>query len=307
MFSRGAGHRGLQWWCNAYGRLYQTDWWQHKAEPCPRVSHWYFSMKSPDDPGEKLEAEIAPPKAGTRTKLSVEEVLKDLHGGLRTKGFLQKYGLTMAQFESLLKQLIRKGLFTKEDFKLWKSHGVSSAPTAQNLGSREAGGEAVPEADRSHNVETFVITEPERNHSWALQLFSTDREKIMGAQFKVNLHGKKYSFVVEQLLFRGSVEMLPNMGQSKEDSKRKRQEALDFISTRGWAAYLEQRAFAANFDSEATQTVRKARLVLLHCRNQTFLAALHTPVPAINLYVGSSLETIRDRLSKSVNTSALQI
>ena len=258
-------------------------------------------MKSPDDPSEKFEAGIGPPKAGSRAKLSVEEVLKDLHGGMRTKGFLHKYGLTMTQFESLLKQLIRKGLFTKEDFKSWKSHRLSSAPTAQDLG----GGEAQPEVDRSHNVETFVITEPERNHSWALQLFSTDREKIMGAQFKVNLHGKKYSFVVEQLLFRGSVEMLANVGLSKEESKRKRQEALDFISSRGWAAYLEQRAFAANFDSETTQTGRKARLVLLHCRNQTFLAALHTPVPAINLYVGSSLETIRDRLSKSVDTSAL--
>ena len=116
-----------------------------------------------------------------------------------TKGFLERSGLTMTQFESLLKQLIRKGLFTKEDFKLWKSHRLSSAPTAQDLD----GAEALPEVDRSHNVETFVITEPERNHSWALQLFSTDREKIMGAQFKVNLHGKKYSFVVEQLLFRG--------------------------------------------------------------------------------------------------------
>ena len=123
----------------------------------------------------------------------------------------------------------------------------------------------------------------------------------------MNLHGKKYSFVVEQLLFRGAVEMLPNVRVSKEETTQRRQEALDFISSHGWAAYLEQRAFAANFDEESTQTVRKARLVLLHCKNQTFLAALHTPVPAINLYVGSSLETIRDRLSKSVNTSGLNI
>ncbi len=260
-------------------------------------------MKSPDDPSEGFESGGGPSGTKPPAKLTVEEVLKDLHAGMRTKGFLTKYGLTMAQFESLLKQLIRKGLFTKEDFKLWKAHRLAPTPAAEDKG----GGEALGEVERSHNIETFVIMEPERNHSWALELFSTNREAIKGAQFKVNLHGRKYSFVVEQLLFRGSVEMLPNVGLSSEDSKRRRQEALDFITTHGWAAYLEQRAFAANFDEEATQTVRKARLVLLHCKNHTFLAALHTPVPAINLYVGSSLETIRHRLSKSVDTSVLKI
>jgi hypothetical protein len=259
-------------------------------------------MKSLDDPSEEFEAGTGP-RRDSPAKLTVEEVLKDLHAGMRTKGFLNKYGLTMMQFESLLKQLIRKGLFTKEDFKLWKAHRLAPALPVENLSDEVD----LHEVARINNVETFVITEPERNHSWALQLFSADRDKIKGAQFKVNLHGRKYSFVVEQLLFRGAVDMLPNMGVSKEESKQRRQEALDFISSHGWAAYLEQRAFAANFDSESTQTVRKARLVLLHCKNQTFLAALHTPVPAINLYVGSSLETIRDRLSKSVNTSALNI
>ncbi|MGO9568442.1 MAG: hypothetical protein ACLP5H_12960 [Desulfomonilaceae bacterium] len=260
-------------------------------------------MKSPDDPSEEFEAGIAPPRTESPAKLSVEEVLKDLHGGMRTKGFLHKYDLTMTQFESLLKQLIRKGLFTREDFKLWKAHRLAPAPPAESLNA----GEGLRDVGRSNNVETYVITEPERNHPWALQLFSANREQIKGAQFKVNLHGRKYSFVVEQLLFRGPVEMLPNVGVSKEESKQKRQEALDFISSHGWAAYLEQRAFTANFDTETTQTVRKARLVLLHCKNQTFLAALHTPVPAINLYVGSSIETIRHRLSKSVDTSVLDI
>jgi len=260
-------------------------------------------MKLPDDPSEEFEQGAGPSMDESTVKLSVEAVLKDLHGGMRTKGFLRKYGLTMLQFEALLKQLIRKGHFTKEDFKLWKAHRLAPAPPAEGLN----GGEDPRDVGKSNNVETYVIMEPERNHSWALQLFSTKREKIKGAQFKVNLHGKKYSFVVEQLLFRGAVEMLPGVGMSKEESKRKRQEALDFISHHGWAAYLEQRAFTANFDLEEPQVGRKARLVLLHCRNQTFLAALHTPVPAINLYVGSSLETIRHRLSKSVDTSVLDI
>jgi hypothetical protein len=260
-------------------------------------------MKSPEDPSKEFEAGTGPTRTEPPAKLTVEEVLKDLHAGMRTKGFLNKYGLTMMQFESLLKQLIRKGLFTREDFKLWKSHRLAPAPPVEDLNAEAE----LRDVARLNNVETFVITEPERNHSWALQLFSAERDKIKGAQFKVNLHGKKYSFVVEQLLFRGAVEMLPNVGVSKEETTQRRQEALDFISSHGWAAYLEQRAFAANFDEESTQTVRKARLVLLHCKNQTFLAALHTPVPAINLYVGSSLETIRDRLSKSVNTSGLNI
>jgi hypothetical protein len=260
-------------------------------------------MKSPEDFSQEFEAGTGPTRTEPPAKLTVEEVLKDLHAGMRTKGFLNKYSLTMMQFESLLKQLIRKGLFTREDFKLWKAHRLAPAAAAENLNAEAD----LRDVARLNNVETFVITEPERNHSWALQLFSAERDKIKGAQFKVNLHGKKYSFVVEQLLFRGTVEMLPNVGVSKEESTQRRQEALDFISSHGWAAYLEQRAFAANFDSESTQTVRKARLVLLHCKNQTFLAALHTPVPAINLYVGSSLATIRDRLSKSVNTSGLNI
>jgi hypothetical protein len=260
-------------------------------------------MKSPDDPSEGFEAAGGPPGTKSPAKLTVEEVLKDLHAGMRTKAFLSKYGITMVQFESLLKQLIRKGLFTKEDFRLWKAHRLAPAQPVEDRSDAET----LKNVERFQNVETFIITEPERNHPWALELFSTDREQIRGAQFKVNLRGKKYSFVVEQLLFRGAVEMLPNVGMSPEESKRKRQEALDYITNHGWAAYLEQRAFAANFDEESTQTVRKARLVLLHCKNQTFLAALHTPVPAINLYVGSSLETIRHRLSKSVNTSGLKI
>ena len=127
-----------------------------------------------------------------------------------------------------------------------------------------------------------------------------------GAQFKVNLHGKKYSFVVEKLLFRGAVKMLESRSADKLGSKGKREEAMEFITTHGWAAYLEQRAYAANFDADGMRISGKGRLVLLHCRNDTFLAALHTPAPAINLYVGGSLENIRRRLAKSVDTSDLE-
>ncbi|MGB6065586.1 MAG: hypothetical protein WBG50_12315 [Desulfomonilaceae bacterium] len=260
-------------------------------------------MKSPDNPSGEFKDGVADHGAASPVKLTSEEVLKDFHAGMRTKGFLNKYGLTMKQFESLLRRLLQKGLLTREEFKLWKEHRLSSTPPQEGAHN----GTAQQDSERPVTVETYVIADPEKNHSWALQLFSAKRESIRGAQFKVNLQGKKYLFVVEQLLFRGAVEMLPGAAVGQTPSKQKREEALDFISHHGWAAYLEQRAFAANFDSESSGTSRKARLVLLHCRNQTFLAALHTPAPAINLYVGPSLETIRRRLSKSVDTSVLDI
>lgn len=249
-------------------------------------------MKEPD-PGES----VSPGK-----KISIEEILLDLRAGMRTKGFLAKYGISMTEFEGILKSLIRKGLFTKEEFKAWKARSpvrtVPPEPTAP----------PAPRApQKGHGtVETFVIKDPEKNNSWALQLFSTKRERLPGAQFKVTLHGKKYAFVVEKLLYRGAVKMLKSGSPPKPGSKGKREEAMEFITRHGWAAYLEQRAYAANFDADGMRVAGKARLVLLHCRNDTFLAALHTPAPAINLYVGGSLDNIRHRLARSVDTSDLE-
>jgi hypothetical protein len=129
---------------------------------------------------------------------------------------------------------------------------------------------------------------------------------MKGAKFKVSLHGRKYFFVVEDMIFRGQVEMLAGASGSKSATQTKREEALEFISRHGWSAYLERRALEANVDDvQESPSGKKARLVLLHCRNNTFLAALHTPAPAINLYVGNSLEKIRLRLSKSVDLSPL--
>lgn len=235
----------------------------------------------------------------------MDEVLRDLRAGLRTQQFLSKYGITLTQFEELLKKLIRQGLFTKDEFKAWKANrpATKSEPEYDFQGedARHAGPERTPE-----NIATYILREPEKNHAWALQLFSTRREAIKGAQFKVNLHGRKYSFFVEELIFRGQVDMLEERGPSKADSKGKREEALAFIARHGWAAYLESRAIAANVETTLQKSGQKARLVLLHCRNETFLAALHTPAPAINLYVGNSLERIRSRLAKSIDTSVLK-
>lgn len=266
----------------------------------PHLIH-FLHMKTPDD---KISLEERTIQAKLRpVRISTEGVLNDLRRGLRTREFLAKYGLSLVQFEELLKKLIRLNLFTKDEFKAWKSRKVQPEP------ADEPGPEPAPDPPAAaespmeeDNVETYIISEPEKNNSWALQLFKTDRDRIRGAKFKVNLHGKKYSFTVEELLFRGQVEMLTSAAPRKEISKNKREEALALITKHGWAAYLEQRAFSANFDEDKPQ---KARLVLLHCKNETFLAALHTPAPAINLYVGSSLENIRDRLSKSVDTSQL--
>jgi hypothetical protein len=122
----------------------------------------------------------------------------------------------------------------------------------------------------------------------------------------VNLHGKKYAFIVEHLVFRGQVSMRAAAAPRKSGSLDKREDAVKFISQHGWAAYLENRAFSANFGNSGMAAANKARLVLLHCRNNTFLAALHTPAPAVNLYVGSSLENILSRLSKNIDTSDLR-
>ncbi len=268
-------------------------------------------MKSPQDPREDLEGLPSDRSQTSRQQISVREVLEDLRAGLRTRGFLDKYGITLPEFEDLLKSLIRRGLFSKEDFRAWKARKrVAPEAAGERENEFETDGdqtEQPPPGRPHHSVATYVIKEPEKNKSWALQLFSTERDRMTGAQFKVNLHGRKYSFVVEKMLFRGQVDVLADGTLDETERKKRRDAAMEYISQHGWAAYLENRAFSANFAAEPGGSGKKARLVLLHCRNQTFLAALHTPAPAINLYVGSSLEKIRQRLAKSVDMAALKI
>lgn len=263
-------------------------------------------MNAPKDPSEfnpGYHSDGAPPAP---KGIDLRDVLDDLRAGLRTRGFLLKYRITLAEFQTLLKDLIRAGFLTKQEFRDWKAHRLGSTAHGNGMAAH-AGRSDEDSVPRISNIETYVLSEPERNHSWALALFSTQREKMKGAQFKVTLQGKKYLFVVEELIFRGSVNMVKGAVESPSERLTKRQEALDFIARHGWAAYLENRAYMANFGNGPDPAPIKAKLVLLHCRNETFLAALHTPVPAINLYVGSSLETIRRRLSKSVDMSSLGI
>jgi hypothetical protein len=268
-------------------------------------------MKSPQDPRVGVQGSTSNRAQTSGQEVNLQEVLEDLRAGLRTRGFLSKYGLTLPEFEDLLKDLIRKRLFSKEDFLAWKSKKQATpVPSGRRKDEFELNGGSAehPTPERPpQSIATYVIKEPEKNKSWALQLFSTDRDRMTGAQFKVSLHGRKYSFVVEKMLFRGSVEVLSNGTVDEAERKKKRDEAMEYISRHGWAAYLENRAFSANFEGEPGGSGKKARLVLLHCRNQTFLAALHTPAPAINLYVGNSLEKIRQRLAKSVDLAALKI
>jgi len=234
----------------------------------------------------------------------MEDVLADLHAGIRTKGFLEKYGLTLGEFEQLLKSLIRRRLFTLEEYKEWKAHRLGSTVSEDTASTIRRLPAPQPEKP-AQQVLTYVITEPEKNNSWALELFSTHRNKMKGAHFKVSLKGKRYAFVVEELLFRGQVDMLDSEVLSAGEQKARREQAMAFIAKHGWAAYLESRAIDANVQDGADEMGRKARLVLIHCRNNTFLAALHTPAPAINLYVATSLEKIRGRLAKSIDTRVL--
>lgn len=265
-------------------------------------------MIPPRDPNAEHDGTSSPPP----TKVDVREILKDMRAGMRTKGFLYKYGFTLPQFEELIKQLLRQRILTVDEFKEWKSKRPVPSPPASPAAPAprppRPPEQPEPHASTAQNVDTYVIDDPERNNSWALQLFTTQRDRIRGAKFKVNLQGKKYFFVVEEMLFRGQVDMIPGVTGSKSPEQSKREEAIEFISRYGWSAYLEHRALEANVDDGASvPTGKKARLVLLHCRNDTFLAALHTPVPAINLYVGNSLEKIRNRLSKSVDTRSLDV
>jgi hypothetical protein len=242
---------------------------------------------------------LEPPGSSVK-EIKVEEILADMRTGMRTKEFLTKYGIELAEFQEILKQLIRQGLLSKDEFKAWKAHRPVEAK-AQDI---DPGYEDRPV---SSNIVTYVVSDPEKKNHWALSLFSTKRENMKGAEFKVNLQGKKYSFVVEEMLYRGPVRMRQKKAAKSVDAQTKRQEAIDFISKHGWAAYLENRAFTANFSDDETDFTGKARLVLLHCRNETYLAALHTPAPAINLYVASSLDKIRQRLSRNVDTASLNL
>lgn len=287
---------------------------------------------------------IVSPKPGN--KVAIDEVLEDLRAGKRTKDFLTKYGITLPQFERILAGLIREGKFTKEEYRGWKARkrpdNTGTPPEEMTVGSAEeimdldAGMEDIrdlhelPEADpppessspsapdaqadgprqlqgKTKNIDTYVLHQPEKDNQWALQLFGIKREKVKGAKFKVNLHGQKYAFVVEELLFRGAVEMTEEGPPPKEDPKTKRERAIAYIAAHGWAAYLEHRAYEVNFRDETGKVKLKARLVILQCKNDTYLAALHTPTPAISFYVSTSLDTIRDRLSKSIDIDGLGI
>lgn len=260
-------------------------------------------MNSRDDVTENHQKPLFNGPSSSRKKPDPGQILEDLRAGFRTRHFLATYGLSMQEFEIILKDLIRKGLFTKEEYKNWKSHRLPPK-VAETNAPTPSGPQNISQLAGHKTVSTYVIPEPEKNNSWALQLFSTDRNRMAGAGFKVVLHGKKYAFVVERLLFRGPVDMVRSKAP-RPRSKEKREQAMEFIAKYGWAAYLENRAYAANFDEDGMREAGKARLVLLHCRNDTYVAALHTPAPAINLYVGSSLESIRERLARNIDTSQL--
>jgi len=261
----------------------------------------------PTDTNKPSDEVASETKEGPVRKVRTDQILADLRAGLRTRGFLNKYGLTMGEFERLLKKMIQKGIFSREEYIAWKASRRLDAPTADPF-LADNDGPSSGAAGKQHGITTYVIKDPEKNDSWALKLFSTQRNQMQGAAFKVDLHGRRYSFVVEEMLFRGPVNMLPGVIAAKPVTKDKREEAIEFISEHGWAAYLESRAIEANLSGAATaEEPPKARLVLLHCRNNTFLAALHTPAPAINLYVGSSLDNIKRRLAKSVDTSSLSL
>jgi hypothetical protein len=281
-------------------------------------------MASSKDPKNRPTHSDLNASGDSPARVTNESILNDLRAGLRTKGFLTKYGLTMKQFERLIIKLIRDGLWSKEEFKAWKAHKLGPAPEPeqnQDQGSFERTYEAedlenelVDELDepparpkRFQAPETYIIEHPQVNDSLAMKLFSTKRSEMPGGRFKVHLHGKKLAFTVEKMLYRGPVDLLQGVVPKKKDLKKKREQALEYVSKHGWASYLESRAFTATFGADAPEVRTSARLVLLQCKNKTFVAAIHTPAPAVNLYVDGRLDAIRTRLAKVVDLEALSI
>ncbi|MFC1835488.1 hypothetical protein ACFL2Q_12250 [Thermodesulfobacteriota bacterium] len=256
--------------------------------------------------GQRISLEVARKPVKKRVKL--EDFVKEMHAGKRTKYFLTKYGIPLERFEEILKKLIRDKWVSKEEYIAWKAHRPMTEALKNADPPKPERPVAPPVAPSHKGVETFVIDKPNKRDIWALQLFATKREEMKGSSFKMNLHGRKYSFTVESLVYRGTVDLLEDDEQSQVDRKQKKQEALDYIAKHGWAAYLENRAFVANFGpDEATVVKKKARLVVVHCRGNTYLAALHTPTPSIILYVAPSLPKIVKRLSKHIDESTLDV
>ena len=109
-------------------------------------------------PSEKLPSD----NEGTPRKIKVDQILADIKAGLRTRGFLEKYNLTMGEFEGLLKKMIRKGILTVEEYTTWKSHRRTDAPTAEPLlADTDMPSAAGP--GHKQGITTFVIKDPEKN------------------------------------------------------------------------------------------------------------------------------------------------
>lgn len=264
-------------------------------------------MSPPMDQDESLPSFDQEVVSAQDARIRAEDVVNDFRAGMRTKTFLTKYNLSVEQFEQLLKRLIRERLITKDEVLAWKTRRAAQrkqeADVPEDQWEERRGGS-------SHSsVETCVIHEPERNGAWILELFSKDAEEIEGTRVKVALHGKKFAFFIEELLFRGQVKILGAQSASKHVRLDKREEALEYIAQHGWAAYLETRAFMANFgqDDQEDDKPRQARLMLLQCKNGAYLAALHTPAPAVNIYVSSSLENIKQRISAHVDMAGVRV
>jgi hypothetical protein len=283
-------------------------------------------------------------------KLNAQDILADINKGLRTRHFLQKYGIDKEEFQHILKRMIRDGILTKEQFKQWKAHrpvepepqkaqaseskGTVSTfedtvdmdqlrkqalgdlsllddedPVHQEAAQKEeTAPETKPQKGVPGSVETYVITEPEKNGAWVLDLFATKRDEMEGLRFKARIMGKKYGFTVEKMLFRGPVNIFDNAGNAGKPKPRdKREEALNFISSHGWAAYLESRAIEANIEEQNQRQFLAGRLMVLKCMRQTYVAALHSPAPSVSFYVASDLESIKRRLEKNVDMTNVRL
>jgi hypothetical protein len=230
----------------------------------------------------------------------IDDILEDMSAGKRTKAILADYNLSVKQLAVMLQQAISDGLLTKSELKQWRENrsvALSTIRVVESLaGDLDPGTEAV-ELEQA----TFVVAENDNNWEQALRLFNSEKSSLVGAHFTLTTNLRYHSFVVDKVLFRSKV---PMVKKRQRPPSKKAEDAMEFIATHGWEAYLEDRAFAANFE-RFEPSEKKATLAVVRCKDGMFLAAVYTGGRDVNFYAEATQSKLKNRLSSIIDTSKL--
>jgi len=89
-------------------------------------------MKLPDEPPGKLDGARGTGPGSSPQAVRVQDVVKDLHTGMRTRAFLDKYDIGLEEFQEVLKYLIREWAFPE------RLQGLEGSPSDQRGGLQGA-------------------------------------------------------------------------------------------------------------------------------------------------------------------------